>query len=111
MARAMNYLAFTQAMGMRCPILCAAAGGPFTVELAVAVCEAGGMGGIGVTRWPDAVAEETVRAICHATRGPFAVGLILALLAPDSRSLRWCWKPARASSSSHGARRALRRWR
>jgi len=87
MARAMNHLAFTQRMGLRCPVLCAAAGGPFTIELAVAVCEAGGMGGIGVTRWPDAVADDTVRAICRGTRGPFAVGLILALLAPDSCKL------------------------
>ncbi|VTU34435.1 NAD(P)H-dependent flavin oxidoreductase [Variovorax sp. PBL-E5] len=82
-----KYLVLTERLGIRYPILCATAGGPFTIDLAVAVAEAGGLGGLGVTRWPDELAKDRVRMIGARTSKPFAVGIILAILPSASRKL------------------------
>jgi nitronate monooxygenase len=72
----------TELLGIRYPIVQAPmAGGPSTVELAVAVSEAGGLGSIaGAMLSPDGLRAE-IRAVRERTSRPFAVN-VFAPLAP-----------------------------
>lgn len=74
---------FTHAYGVRHPV--AQAGMAFvgsTPDLAVAVCEAGGMGSLGVGLMPPPVLKETIGAIQAGTGNPFNVNFITGLTDP-----------------------------
>ena len=69
--------AFTEKLGVRFPICNAAAGGPFSDAMAIAISEAGGLAGIGsIFLTPDALKARITR-IKAGTKQPFAVGYIL----------------------------------
>jgi nitronate monooxygenase len=80
----------TELLGIRYPIVQAPmAGGPSTVELAVAVCEAGGLGSIaGALLSPDEL-QRAIRATRKRTRRPFAVNVFASLppIDPDPDAL------------------------
>lgn len=69
--------AFVKKMGLRYPIVQAVIGGA-TPELAAAVARAGGLGGMGLTWSPEAEVRDYVSRARAATKGPFAVGYVLA---------------------------------
>ena len=69
--------AFIKKMGMRYPIVQAVMGGA-TPELATAVAQAGGMGGMGLTWSAEAEVRNYVTRVRAATQAPFAVGYVLA---------------------------------
>lgn len=68
---------FTRAFGIDCPIVLAPMGGAVSVDLILAVCEAGGLGMQGVS-WhePDAMAAE-IAEVRRLTTRPFAVNLVM----------------------------------
>jgi nitronate monooxygenase len=70
----------TELLGIRYPIVQAPmAGGPSTIELAVAVSEAGGLGSIaGASLSPDQL-RQAIRAVRERTRRPFAVNVFAPL--------------------------------
>lgn len=70
----------TELLGIRYPIVQAPmAGGPSTVEMAVAVSEAGGLGSIaGASLAPDEL-RDAIRAVREGTSLPFAVNVFAAL--------------------------------
>lgn len=69
--------AFVKKMGIRYPIVQAVMGGA-TPDLAAAVAQAGGLGGMGLTWSPKAEVRDFVTRVRAATQGPFAVGYVLA---------------------------------
>jgi nitronate monooxygenase len=83
--------ALTELLGIEHPIIAAPmAGGPSTVELAVAVSEAGALGSLaGATLSPDALREQ-IRAFRARSSRPFAVNLFAPLEPPavDEATLR-----------------------
>jgi nitronate monooxygenase len=80
----------SELLGVRYPIVQAPmAGGPSTVELAVAVSEAGGLGSIaGAILSPDEL-RATIRAVRERTARPFAVNVFAALppVEPDRETV------------------------
>lgn len=68
--------AFVGAMGIRYPIVQAVFGGG-TPELAAAVAEAGGLGGMGLSWSPEAEVRDHVQRTRALTKFPFAVGYVL----------------------------------
>lgn len=72
-----NAQAFVKKMGIRYPIVQAVIGGA-TPELATAVAQAGGLGGMGLTWSPEAEVRDYVTRVRATTQGPFAVGYVLA---------------------------------
>jgi nitronate monooxygenase len=69
--------AFTQKLGVRYPIGNAAAGGPFSDEMAIAIAETGGLAGIGSIFLPADALKARITRIRAGTKQPFAVGFIL----------------------------------
>ncbi|MCX7169178.1 MAG: nitronate monooxygenase [Proteobacteria bacterium] len=69
--------AFVKKMGIRYPIVQAVIGGA-TPELAAAVAQAGGLGGMGLTWSPEAEVRNYVTQVRAVTQAPFAVGYVLA---------------------------------
>jgi NAD(P)H-dependent flavin oxidoreductase YrpB (nitropropane dioxygenase family) len=69
---------FTGQFGINIPILQAPTGSVAGPELAVAVSEAGGMGALGLTWTPPALAAEAVRQTRARTNKPFLVNFALA---------------------------------
>jgi nitronate monooxygenase len=69
--------AFVKKMGIRYPIANAAAGGPFSDEMAIAICEAGGLAGIGSVFLSAEALKARITRIKAGTKQPFAVGYIL----------------------------------
>ncbi len=69
--------AFIQKLGVRYPIGNAAAGGPFSDAMAIAVSEAGGLGGIGSIFLSADALKARITRIKAGTKQPFAVGFIL----------------------------------
>jgi nitronate monooxygenase len=69
--------AFTEKMGIRYPIAQAVMGGALP-ELAIAVAQAGGLGGMGMSWSPEAEVRDYVTRVRAATPAPFAVGYVLA---------------------------------
>jgi len=72
-----NAQAFVSKLGIRYPIVQAVIGGA-TPELAAAVAQAGGLGGMGLTWSPETEVRNYVTRVRTATREPFAVGYVLA---------------------------------
>ncbi|MCX7178576.1 MAG: nitronate monooxygenase [Proteobacteria bacterium] len=70
-------LAFTKKIGIRYPIVQAVMGGA-TPELAAAVAQAGGLGGMGLTWSPEGEVRNYVTRVRAMTQAPFAVGYVLA---------------------------------
>ncbi len=69
--------AFVKKMGMKYPIVQAVIGGS-TPELAAAVSNAGGLGGIGMSWSPEQEVRDYVKATRALTRSPFAIGYVLS---------------------------------
>jgi len=68
--------ALTGLLGISCPLVQAPmAGGPTTVALVAAVCEAGGLGSIAGAYLSPVRLRDEIRAVCQRTAGPFAVNL------------------------------------
>jgi nitronate monooxygenase len=80
----------TEVLGIRYPIVQAPmAGGPSTIELTVAVSEAGGLGSIaGAMLSPDEL-RSSIRAVRERTTRPFAVNMFAPLppVEPDSQAV------------------------
>lgn len=69
---------FTKLFGIEIPILQAPTGSVAGPELAAAVSEAGGMGALGLTWTPPALASQAVRQTRTRTNKPFLVNFALA---------------------------------
>ena len=72
--------ALVQKLGLRYPIGNAAAGGPFSDQLVIAVAEAGGLAGFGTNGsvvFPAEAVKARVSRVKAGTKNPFAVGYIL----------------------------------
>ncbi len=69
--------AFVRQLGLRYPIVQAVIGGAVP-ELAAAVSNAGGLGGIGMTWSPETEVRAFVRRTRELTGRPFAIGYVLA---------------------------------
>lgn len=69
--------AFVGKMGIRYPIVQAVFGGG-TPELAAAIAEAGGLGGMGLSWSSEAEVRDHVQRTRALTKSPFAVGYVLA---------------------------------
>lgn len=67
---------FVRTMGIKYPIVQAVIGGS-TPELAAAVSNAGGMGGIGMSWSPEQEVRDYVKATRSLTKAPFAIGYVL----------------------------------
>jgi len=68
--------AFVKKMGIKYPIVQAVIGGS-TPDLAAAVSNAGGMGGIGMSWSPEQEVRDYVKATRSLTKAPFAIGYVL----------------------------------
>ena len=69
--------AFVTKMGIKYPIVQAVIGGS-TPDLAAAVSNAGGMGGIGMSWSPEQEVRDYVKATKSLTKAPFAIGYVLS---------------------------------
>lgn len=69
--------AFVEKMGIDFPVCGAVMDGPGTPPLAIAVSEAGGMGGMGLTWLSEAEVRAYVTLTKSSTSRPFAVGYVL----------------------------------
>ena len=69
--------AFVKKMGLKYPIVQAVIGGS-TPDLAAAVSNAGGMGGIGMSWSPEQEVRDYVKATKSLTNAPFAIGYVLS---------------------------------
>jgi NAD(P)H-dependent flavin oxidoreductase YrpB (nitropropane dioxygenase family) len=69
--------AFVKRMGIKYPIVQAVIGGS-TPELAAAVSNAGGLGGIGMSWSPEQEVRDYVKATRALTGAPFAIGYVLS---------------------------------
>lgn len=69
--------AFVKKMGIKYPIVQACIGGS-TPDLAGAVSNAGGMGGIGMSWSPEQEVRDYVKATKSITNSPFAIGYVLS---------------------------------
>jgi nitronate monooxygenase len=76
--------ALTRLLGIEHPLILAPmAGGPTTIDLVVAVCEAGALGSIaGAASSPDSLREE-IHAVRARTDKPFAVNLFAPVETPE----------------------------
>lgn len=68
---------FTRAFGIDCPIALAPMGGAVSVDLILAVCEAGGLGMQGVSWHEPAAIVSEIAEIRRLTAQPFAVNLVM----------------------------------
>ena len=69
--------ALVKKMGIKYPVVQAVIGGS-TPDLAAAVSNAGGMGGIGMTWSPEQEVRDYVKATKSLTSAPFAIGYVLS---------------------------------
>lgn len=69
--------AFVKKVGIQYPVCNAVFDGPGVPELAGAVSEAGGLGGMGFTWLPEDVARDYVKRTKALTKKPFAIGYVL----------------------------------
>lgn len=78
-------------LGIEHPIVLSPMAGIGTPALAAAVCEAGGLGSIGLGPFPPAVAAETIQALRRLTRRPMNVNFFCHVRAKTDakRDLAW----------------------
>ncbi|TGV07931.1 nitronate monooxygenase, partial [Mesorhizobium sp. M8A.F.Ca.ET.173.01.1.1] len=68
---------FTKMIGIKYPIVQAVMGGFGVPAMASAVCEGGGLGGVGLSWADEQQARDSVRQVRAATKNPFAIGYAL----------------------------------